>query len=242
MKKSEVTKYNLTQGNVAPVLVALALPVMGGSLLQFCYSLIDMLWVGRLGTDAVASVGSSSFFVGLGYAINALVVVGGGIKISHKIGEGDEEQTKAYLNASWMLNTALALLYCVFLLVFCKPLINFLNLDNPVVVLDSYVYLRWSALAMFFIFFNTLFARILSSYGNTRAMFKISAVGTIINIVLDPILIYTFSMGVAGAAIATLVASFITFLIYIKTSWALIGYAKNEQNQFIKTEMTNFRE
>ena len=73
-------KTDLTKGNVLRVLTALALPIMGGSLLQFAYNLVDMLWVGRLGTDAVASIGSSSFFIGLGYSINAMVVIGGGIK------------------------------------------------------------------------------------------------------------------------------------------------------------------
>ena len=58
-------KVDLTKGNVLKVLVALALPIMGSSLLQFTYNLVDMLWVGGLGSNAVASIGSSSFFIGL---------------------------------------------------------------------------------------------------------------------------------------------------------------------------------
>ncbi len=220
-------KVDLTQGNVLSVLVALALPVIGGSLLQFGYSLIDMLWVGGLGTDAVASVGSSSFFIGLGYAINALVVVGGGIKISHKIGSGDEQEAKAYTNASLILNTILATLYFLFVFIFNKSLIGFLNLDNIEVANASSVFLRWSAGSMFFIFYNTLFARILSSYGNTKAVFRISAVGAVLNIILDPILIYTLNMGVSGAAIATLIANVIVFIIYLINGWTLVGYNKS---------------
>ena len=55
-------KIDLTKGKVINVLTVLALPIMATSLLQFTYNLIDMLWVGALGSDAVASVGSSSFF------------------------------------------------------------------------------------------------------------------------------------------------------------------------------------
>lgn len=55
-------KVDMTKGKVMSVIIALALPIMGSSLLQFTYNLIDMLWVGGLGSDAVASIGSSSFF------------------------------------------------------------------------------------------------------------------------------------------------------------------------------------
>ena len=70
---------DLTKGKVIRVIASLALPIMGSSFLQFTYNLIDMIWVGRLGSDAVASIGSSSLFVNIGYAINALVVIGTGI-------------------------------------------------------------------------------------------------------------------------------------------------------------------
>ncbi|MBM6838644.1 MATE family efflux transporter, partial [Clostridium saudiense] len=92
-------KVDLTKGKVISVLTALALPIMGSSLLQFTYNLVDMLWVGGLGSDAVASVGSSSFFVGLGYSINSLVVIGAGIKIAHSIGQKDNDNLKRYINA-----------------------------------------------------------------------------------------------------------------------------------------------
>ncbi|MBY7009484.1 MATE family efflux transporter, partial [Clostridium botulinum] len=87
-------KVDLTEGKVAKVILTLAIPIMGSSLLQFAYNLIDMIWVGGLGSNAVASIGSSSFFIGLGYSINALVVIGAGIKVSHAIGEKDEKSIK----------------------------------------------------------------------------------------------------------------------------------------------------
>ena len=66
-------KIDLTKGKVLSVLAKLSIPIMVSSLLQFTYSLVDMLWVGNLGSKAVASIGSSSFYTGLGYSINALV-------------------------------------------------------------------------------------------------------------------------------------------------------------------------
>ena len=79
-------KIDLTTGRELSVISALALPLVGTSLLQFLYSFIDMLFVGGLGAGAIAAVGSASFFVNLGYSIQAMIVVGGGIKLAHSIG------------------------------------------------------------------------------------------------------------------------------------------------------------
>ena len=101
-------KIDLTKGKVINVLTVLALPIMATSLLQFTYNLIDMLWVGALGSDAVASVGSSSFFVGLGYAINSMVVIGTTIKLAQAIGRKETEKEKEYINAGLVINLIIA--------------------------------------------------------------------------------------------------------------------------------------
>ena len=67
-----------------------------------------MLWVGALGSDAVASVGSSSFFVGLGYAINSMVVIGTTIKLAQAIGRKETEKEKEYINAGLVINLIIA--------------------------------------------------------------------------------------------------------------------------------------
>lgn len=208
-------KTDLTKGNVLKVLTALALPIMGGSLLQFAYNLVDMLWVGRLGTDAVASIGSSSFFIGLGYSINAMVVIGGGIKVAHAVGKQDEQEIRGYINASFVLNGILGMLYAIVLILAGKNFINFLQLGNVNVEKNAYLYLACSAPMLFFAFYNLLFTRLLGSFGNNKEAFKISAIGIIINIILDPLLIYGLEMGVLGAAIATLIANVIMFLLFL---------------------------
>lgn len=212
-------KVDLTQGKVMNVLLALAFPIIGGSLLQFTYSFIDMLWVGRLGSDAVASVGSASFFIGLGYAVNALVVIGTGIKVAHSVGRKDDEAVKAYINAGTLLNIIIGLLFAAVLIVMGNQFIRFLNIDTEEVVNQSYIYLVWSAPMLFFTFFNILYTRLLGSFGNNKIGFWISGVGLIINIILDPILIYGFKLGVAGAAIGSLIGNVVMFLLFLKVAW-----------------------
>ena len=169
-------KIDLTKGKVTKVLLATAIPIMGSSLLQFTYNLVDMLFVGRLGSDAVASVGSSSFFIGLGYSINAIVVIGTGIKVAHSIGNSDEIKTKGYINSGLILNFIIGLIYSLLLVLLGKELISFLDLGNLRVERDGYIYLALSAPMLFFAFFNLLYTRILSSYGNNKIALKINAV------------------------------------------------------------------
>ena len=208
-------KVDLTKGKVLNVLLALAIPIMGGSLLQFAYNMVDMLWVGRLGSNAVASIGSSSFLIGLGYSINALVVIGTGIKVAQSIGRKDDEETNKYINSGILLNGIIGLIYFLFIIFGSKYFISFLSLGNKDVEVDTLNYLMISAPMLLFAFYNLLYTRIFGSFGNNKEAFKISALGIIINIILDPILIYTFKFGVLGAGIATLIANIVMFVVFI---------------------------
>lgn len=217
-------KIDLTEGKVLKVITALSLPIMGSSLLQFTYNLVDMLWVGGLGSDAVASVGSSSFYIGLGYSINALVVIGTSIKVAHGIGAKDDNQVKKYINAGIFINILMGLIFGLVLIFMGKEFIGFLNIKNTVVERDAYYYLALNGPILFFTFFNVLFARISGSFGNNKLAFKINALGLIINIILDPICIYTFKFGVLGAAIATLIANIIMFVTYLAKSSGILNF------------------
>ena len=217
-------KVDLTQGSVARVLLALAIPIMGSSLLQFAYNIVDMLWVGGLGKDAVASVGSSSFFVGLGYAINACVVIGTGVKVAYSIGENKETEAKEYIQTSIFLNLLIGGSYALFLVFLGTYLIGFLGIGNPVIEKQAYGYLLGSAPMLFFAFFNATFSRIFSSLGQTKSALQISIVGIVINMILDPIFIYSFKWGVLGAAIATLVAHMVMFFLYMKIGGKWFGF------------------
>lgn len=217
-------KVDLTQGKVLSVISALAIPIMGSSLLQFTYNIVDMFWVGGLGSDAVASVGSSSFFIGLGYSINTLVVIGSGIKVSHALGSNEEYEAKAYINSGIFVNFMLGLLYAIILIFAGKYFIGFLNLGNEVVEKGANLYLIISAPMLFFSFFNQMYIRILGSYGHNSNALKISVVGIVLNIILDPIFIYMFKFGVLGAAIATLISNIVMFIMFRINSKGLFNF------------------
>ncbi len=217
-------KIDLTEGKVIKVLTTLSIPIMGSSLLQFTYNLVDMIWVGGLGTNAVASVGSSSLFIGLGNSIISMVVIGSGIKVAHALGKKEDNQVKEYINAGLLLNTIIGFIFMLVLIFAGRSLIGFLNINNASVERDAYLYLAISGFSRFFAFYNTFYTKILGSFGNNKLAFKINAVGMITNIILDPILIYFFKFGVSGAAIATMIANIIMFGLYIINSSGMLKF------------------
>lgn len=220
-------QIDLTKGKPIKVLTALSVPIMGSSLLQFTYNLVDMLWVGGLGSGAVASVGSASFYVGLGYSINSLVVIGTGIKVAHAIGRKEENQVKEYINSGLLINTLMGIIFALILILGGRILINFLHINSPNVENDAYLFLALSGPTVFFAFYNLLYARILGSFGNNKLAFNINVVGVLVNILLDPVFIYIFKLGVLGASLATLLANIVMFILYLLKSSGILKYNIN---------------
>ena len=215
---------DLTTGQVQRVIVALALPLVGSSLLQFTYSLVDMFWVGALGSDAVASIGAASFYIMLGQAIQSLIVVGAGIKVSQAVGRRDQELIQRYVRAGRRMNLGIGLLFVVLLAVLGQTLIGFLNMNAPAVERLAYSYLLVSAPMLVFSFFNLLFARLFSAYGNTTTAMRINATGVTLNMILSPLFIYPLGLGVVGAGLATLVANVVMFGFFWHRARALFDW------------------
>lgn len=217
-------QVDLTKGKVISVITMLALPIMGSSLLQFTYNIIDMMWVGRLGSNAVASIGSSSLYVNIGNAISSLAIIGCGIKVAHSLGQKDDHKVKEYINAGLILNTIIAVVFGLVLIFAGKGFIGFLNLNNAEVEKDAYSYLAVNAPILFFAFFNMMFTRIMNSFGNNKLAFIINAVGVVLNIFLDPLCIYTLRLGVIGAAVSTLIANIIMFILFRINTDGILSY------------------
>lgn len=227
-------KIDLTRGKVISVIAALALPIMGSSLLQFTYNLIDMIWVGRLGSNAVASIGSSSLYINIGNALNSLVVIGTGIKVAHAIGRKNENEIKEYINSGIVINIIIGTVFGLILIFLGKGFIEFLNLNNSEVESNAYYYLALNAPISFFAFFNMMYTRILGSFGNNKLALKINGVGVILNIILDPVCIYVLNFGVIGAGVSTLIANVIMFILFRINTNGILNYRYDLKVDFEK--------
>ncbi|MGL5124166.1 MAG: MATE family efflux transporter [Fusobacteriaceae bacterium] len=209
---------DLTKGNITKILISLALPIIGSSFLQMTYGLVDMMWIGRIGSPAVAAIGTATFFLYLGEAFNSILVTGSGIKISHNIGKKDYLTSEIYISNAFFLNFILSILYILFIFIFKNQLINLFGIRDILVEENAKKYLIIAGIGLIFQFNNFLFVRILNSFGESKIPFKINAIGVILNIILDPLFIFTFNLGVIGAAFATILSQGISCYLFIRVS------------------------
>ncbi|RDY29018.1 MATE family efflux transporter [Romboutsia weinsteinii] len=237
-------RIDLTQGKITEKLIKLSLPIMGTSFIQMAYNMIDMMWVGKLGSNAVASVGTAGFYPWLAMAFIMFSKVGGEIKVAQSIGENNLKSTKSYIKSAIEINIILAFLYTLTLLIFNKQLIGLFNLGDIEVIENSKQYLIIMAFGMVFYFINPVFTAIFNGLGNSKTPFKINTIGLISNIILDPLLIFGIGpipgLGVAGAAIATVAAQIVVFLCFLiiifksKEAYFKIKLFKNIEMQYYK--------
>lgn len=214
-------KTNLTEGNISNVLLKLALPIMGTSFVQTAYNLTDMFWVGKLGSNAVAAVGTAGFFTWLSMAFIFISKIGAEVGVAQAVGRDDIKEARSYIKSAIQINVLLALLYGGSLMLFRNPLIQFFGIEDSNVVSQAVGYLSIIGFGMIFGFINPVFTAILNGSGNSKTPFKINVIGLLINMTLDPLLILGIgpfpALGVKGAAIATVFSQMMVSLIFIST-------------------------
>lgn len=210
---------DLTQGSIFRSLWSMVLPLISSSFVQMAYSMTDMLWLGHLGSDCVAAVGAAAFFTWLCNALSFMTKVGVEITVSQSIGAKDYKRAATYANHAVSLSALIGLAYAIFIFSAAPGLISFFNFDDSIAT-QSVTYLRIIAPGIFFQFNNNTFSGLYNGQGNSKTPFRISAIGLIVNIILDPLLIYGYGpfpqLGTAGAAIATLIAQAVVYGVFAR--------------------------
>jgi putative MATE family efflux protein len=209
---------DLTRGPIFKQLVKLALPIIGTSLMQMAYNLTDMFWLGQLGSNAVASVGSAGFYIWLGMSILLVTRIGAEIGVSQALGRKETETAARFARHSLFWALLLSIFIAAIVLIFTPHLISIFRFSKSIVEDGAINYLRIVSLGFVFTFINPTFQGIYNGVGNSRLPFYYLLVGLGLNIVLDPIMIFGFSfipaLGVKGAAWATVIAQFVVFSIF----------------------------
>ncbi len=210
---------DLLNGPVLPSLTRLAIPIMATSLIQMAYNLTDMIWIGRIGSNAVAAVGAAGMFMWLSNGLASLPKMGGQVHAGYSLGAGRSDEASRYTLNALHLTVLFGLVFGLVCIVFTAPLIGFFKLNSPSVVADARYYLKITCGLVVFSFLNQTFTGIFTAIGNSRAAFLATTTGLVINIFLDPVLIFGIgpvpAMGVTGAAIATVAAQFIVTLMFL---------------------------
>lgn len=211
-------RIDLLNGSIFKSLTALALPIMATSLIQMAYNMTDMLWLGRLSSNAVAAVGSAGMYVWLSQGFAALSRMGGQVKVAHAFGAGETDESVKYAKNSLQQGIVIALVYSAVMLLLAKQLVGFFKLNNPSVIHGAEVYLKIVGGGLVFSFINQIMTGLVTATGNSKTPFWVTTAGLALNIVLDPLLIFggfgIKAMGAAGAGYATVIAQVLVTLLY----------------------------
>lgn len=213
---------DLLHGPIMTSLTGLALPIMATSLVQMAYNLTDMAWVGRLGSQAVAAVGTAGMYTWLSQGVVMLAKMGGQIKVAHALGQENKEEAAIYAQGAIQMGILFAVLYGLLTVTAAKPLIGFFGLSDLAAVAQAEIYLQITCGAILFPFLNSILTGVFTAQGDSRTPFKANFTGLVINMILDPVLIFGIGpipgMNTAGAAIATVTAQIVVTLVFLSAT------------------------
>ena len=204
---------------IPKAVAALAVPSILSSIVNVIYNMADTYFVSLMkDTNATAAVSITMpvflFFVAFGNIFG----VGGSAYISRSMGEGKHKKVKKISAFSIFSSILAGVIVLTLILIFIKPLINALGATNDAVYHYGYDYLKYIAIGGPMIVTSITASNLVRGEGGAKESMIGMMIGTVTNIILDPIMILTLNMGVGGAAIATVignVASVVYYAIYL---------------------------
>ncbi len=205
---------NLTHGPINRQLFNLAMPIMATSFIQMAYSLTDMAWVGRLGSEAVAAIGAVGVLTWMSGSIALLNKVGAEVSVGQSIGAQNQENARLFASHNITLALIVSLVWGGLLFVAAHAIIGFYELELHIAH-KAVDYLRIISTAFPFVFLSAACTGIYNAAGRSKVPFYISGMGLLLNMVLDPLFIFGFNMGTNGAAYATWLSQAIVLSIFV---------------------------
>ena len=198
----------------------LAIPIMGTSFVQMALQYDgDMIWVGRIGTRAVAATGTAGFYSWLAMAFVLIPKIGAEVGVAQSVGKQDMKEAKVYIKHSFQMVVFLCPGLCLCNDIIQKTLNWIFQSGEADIVNDAITYLVIIAFGMIFFFINPVFSAVFNGYGESRTPFLINSTGLVINMILDPLLILGMRpfprLEVVGAALATIIAQAAVTVVFV---------------------------
>ena len=200
------------QRNPIRSVFTISIPIIAILFLQTFYSVIDAYWISGLGTEAVIAVG---YVLNLWYGLQKL---GEGIGrscsvlISNSFGEKDWEHANNVAFHGFIMILALSIIYPLIFLMLTDKICALGHLEQYTTLIFEYFLIP--SIFIIFVLLTNYFSSVLSSEGDTKRVAYIVILGNILNIILDPILIYNLNMGIFGAGLATTIGCIVSFSIF----------------------------
>lgn len=226
----ETNKNFLVTMSIGRLLLKYSLPAIAGMIVNSLYNLVDRIFVGRIGGLAMTGIGLSLPFMLLLSAVSSMIGIGASALISIKLGENNKEEAKGLLGNAITLIIGLMFIMTLLGLIFKTPLLTAFGASDATMPY-AVNYMTVILYGAVFQGIGTGLLNVVRATGHPVKSMIIILVGTLINIILDPVLIFTFSMGISGAAWATVIAQLVTAIIVIHHFLSKKSQMKIEINQ-----------
>ena len=202
------------KGSIWKAIAKMSIPAVVTMMVMVIYNMADMFFVGKTGdVSQIAAISLASPLYMLQTAVGTLLGGGGCAAISNALGTKDFEKVKALSSACLVLVIGASVLMGGAILLFPDAILQFLGVSAETWQYTK-DYITVLAIGMFFMLFTNVFANIIRAEGAAKESMIGNGMGTILNIVLDPILILGMNMGVKGAAIATVIGNIAACIYY----------------------------
>ncbi len=206
---------DMTVGKPTAKIVSFALPLIMGYILQQVYLIVDAAIVGRwIGVGALAAVGASSsiMFLIMGFCNGSCA--GFSIPIAQSFGAKDYSMMRAYVANALRVATVIAVVLTVITCIFCNRILRVVNTPEDIFH-DASVFLFLQFLTIPFTIAFNLLAGFIRALGNSRQPFYFLIAASLLNVLLDVLLILVIGLGVEGAGIATLLSQLFSALLCV---------------------------
>ncbi|MBQ8086974.1 MAG: MATE family efflux transporter [Clostridia bacterium] len=228
MQKSNL----MTEGAPWRHIIRFAAPVLAGSLLQQLYNTVDAIIVGNFtGEAALSAVGTTGSFAFLFLAIALGFSAGNGVVVAQHYGAGDEVQVRKTASSGILFLMILGAIFALLGIAVARPAYTYI-VNVPESYLDMTLqYFRIYAIGLIFQYGYNIFSSILRAVGDSRATLYFLLIASVLNIALDLLFVAVFRWGVAGAAIATVIAqaaSFAAAWLYMTRQYPIFRFKLSE--------------
>ena len=205
---------NLTETPVKKLIPKLAVPTIISMLVTAIYNAADTFFVGQISTEATAAVGLAFSVMAVIQAFGFFCGQGSGSFLSRKLGAGDLKEAEEMSATGLALSFILGIIFAALVIIFIDPIVRFLGASDTTME-HTVSYVRIIAIGAPFMMSQFLLNNQLRFQGSAIYAMVGLMCGAVLNIFLDPLLIFGFDMGVAGAAIATISGQIISFIVLL---------------------------
>lgn len=203
---------NMTQGKPGSLILTFALPLMAGNVFQQLYTVVDTMVVGKyLGVSALAALGAADWLNWMMLGIIQGFTQGFGILMAQEFGAGKYDRLRKVVGIAGILSVIFSLIMVAGGQLTIRPVLALLQTPEDILG-DTQLYLRIMFMGLPIVMAYNLFACILRSLGDGRTPLQAMIIASVTNIVLDLLFVMVFHWGIAGAAIATLIAQLVSSL------------------------------